>query len=317
MPYPGIDASRPHRHKDLVVDYRQLDVPEPNDSASNPSMDGVCCDRRGPLAVNAVRIHPFVMEQQVRPRHCDAQAMVHAARYHDFCEDALLGWLEHVGISYSALRTDRVDLVISESHFSYWRPAMLEDRLRITVAGQAITDSTLRAAFDVRREPDTLATAEITYVSVRNGRRCALPGVLQGLSVQHPESPDVLLDALHNAQADLYGAADAAALHQLLDPGIVWRVPGNNRIAGTYRGIDEVVAYMRHRRELANATFRMQRQEVLVGPSHFAALTNGTVERAGVVHSWSTVGLYRARDGRISECSLIPLDAAAFDAAWG
>jgi ketosteroid isomerase-like protein len=94
-------------------------------------------------------------------------------------------------------------------------------------------------------------------------------------------------------------------------------VPGHNRIAGTYRGVDEVVAYMRRRRELAKSTFRMDRREVLVGRSHFAALTDGTVERDGLTHSWLTVGLYRARDGRISECTLIPLDAAAFDAAWG
>jgi ketosteroid isomerase-like protein len=97
----------------------------------------------------------------------------------------------------------------------------------------------------------------------------------------------------------------------------VWRVPGNNRIAGTYRGIDEVVAYMRRRRELASATFRMHPREVLVGPTHQAAVTDGTVNRDGTTHTWSTIGLYRIRDGRISECSLVPLDAAAFDQAWG
>lgn len=73
---------------------------------------------------------------------------------------------------------------------------------------------------------------------------------------------------------------------------------------------------MRRRRELANATFRMYRREVLAGPSHIVALTDGTVERHGVSHQWSTIGLYRARNGRIAECTLIPLDPAAFDAAW-
>jgi hypothetical protein len=28
----------------------------------------------------------------VRPRHCDAQSMVHAARYHEFFEDSFLDW---------------------------------------------------------------------------------------------------------------------------------------------------------------------------------------------------------------------------------
>jgi acyl-CoA thioesterase FadM len=55
------------------------------------------------MAGNAVTVAPFVMEHQVRPRHCDAQAMVHAARYHDFYEDAFLGWLEHIGALLSTL----------------------------------------------------------------------------------------------------------------------------------------------------------------------------------------------------------------------
>jgi ketosteroid isomerase-like protein len=137
--------------------------------------------------------------------------------------------------------------------------------------------------------------------------------VLDGIHVSTAES---LLDALHRAQARLYHGDDATAVERLLDPEIVWRVPGTNRIAGTYRGVDEVVAYMRRRRELTDATFGMHRGEVLVGSSHFAALTEGTVERDGITHRWSTIGLYRAREGRISECTLIPFDAAAFDAAW-
>jgi ketosteroid isomerase-like protein len=127
---------------------------------------------------------------------------------------------------------------------------------------------------------------------------------------------ELLLDALHTAQAALYGSGDAEGVVRLLDPGIVWRIPGHNLIAGTYQGVEEVIGYMLRCRELANATFRMHRREVLVGPSHFAALTDGTVERRGVRHEWSTIGLYRARNGRIVECTLIPLDPEAFDTAW-
>ena len=34
------------------------------------------------------------------------------------------------------------------------------------------------------------------------------------------------------------------------------------------------------------------------------------------VHTWSTVGLYDTRDGRIAVCWLLPLDATEFDAIW-
>jgi acyl-CoA thioester hydrolase len=153
-------------------------------------------------------VDPFVMEQRVRPRHCDAQAMVHAARYHDFCEDAFLGWLEYVGIPYAALRAAGVDLVISESRFCYRRPARLDDPLRVAVTGETVAESTLKACFDIRCRHNTLATAEITYVALHEGRRCDLPAIVPRRHTAQPvldrtATAESLLDSLHRAQADL------------------------------------------------------------------------------------------------------------------
>ena len=128
------------------------------------------------------------MEQQVRPRHCDAQAMVHAARYCEFCEDAFIGWLEYIGTPYPTLRASGVDLVISESRYRYRRPARLDDTLRIVVTGDAATQSSVVARFDLKREQDVLATAEITYIAVKDGHRCALPAPLQRLAAQTPSA---------------------------------------------------------------------------------------------------------------------------------
>jgi YbgC/YbaW family acyl-CoA thioester hydrolase len=259
----------------------------------------------------------FTINRQVRPRHCDAQGMVYVARYHDFCEEAFLDWLEVVGAPYAALRASGVDLVIAESRSTFRRPAALDDRLHISIQGETVAESTLAARFEMRRDEDLLATADVTYVAVHDGRRCPLPGPLRHLPPQRPAPGVRVLEQLHEAQARLYTDGDPTALERLLDPGIVWRVPGDNRIAGTYRGTDEVVAYMRRRREMVGATFRMHPGEVLVGPTRLAAFIDGTAERDGRTHTWSTIGLYRLRDGRISECSLVPLDGAAFDEAWG
>jgi YbgC/YbaW family acyl-CoA thioester hydrolase len=245
--------------------------------------------------------------------------MVYAGRYHEFCEDAFTGWLDHLNFSYARLRALDVDLVISESRYSYRRPARLDDELLIAVTGEVATESALTAHFAVRRSTDLLATAVISYVAVHDGHRGQLPGELRSLIPGPAADPDAesLLEALHDAQAVLYGSGDTAGVERLLDPEIVWHVPGHNLIAGRYQGIEEVIGYMLRRREIADATFRMHRREVLAGPSHFAALTDGTVERNGLSHQWSTIGLYRARNGRIAECALIPLDPAAFDAVWG
>jgi ketosteroid isomerase-like protein len=126
-----------------------------------------------------------------------------------------------------------------------------------------------------------------------------------------------LLDQLHKAQNEFYAGGSAAGLRQLLTPNTTWTVPGDNRIAGTYRGLEEVFGYFRRRRDLADRTFQMKRRDVLVGDGdQVAALTDGFATIHGVDHRWSTVGLYDVIDRRIAACWLLPLDQGAFDAIW-
>jgi uncharacterized protein len=133
----------------------------------------------------------------------------------------------------------------------------------------------------------------------------------------HRETAVDLLDRLHQAQNEFYAGGSGAALEQLLAPSVRWTVPGENRIAGTYRGLDAVCGYFRRRRDLADNTFRMKRRDVLVGDGdRIAALTDGFATTGGVDHRWSTIGLYEVVDGRIAACWLLPLDQHAFDAIW-
>jgi uncharacterized protein len=126
-----------------------------------------------------------------------------------------------------------------------------------------------------------------------------------------------LLDRLHRAQNEFYAGGSGAALEPLLAPAITWTVPGESSIAGTYRGLEEVLAYFRRRRDLAGGTFQMERRDVLVGDGdRIVALTDGLATIDGVEHRWSTVGLYDVADGRIAACWLLPLDQRAFDAIW-
>ena len=43
---------------------------------------------------------------------------------------------------------------------------------------------------------------------------------------------------------------------------IVWHVPGRSAISGTYRGKNEVMAYVRDRQELAGGTFEITVHDV-------------------------------------------------------
>jgi ketosteroid isomerase-like protein len=126
-----------------------------------------------------------------------------------------------------------------------------------------------------------------------------------------------LLDRLHAAQNKFYAGGSDADLQKRLAAHITWTVPGDSRIAGTYRGLEEVFDYFRRRRDLADHTIQMKRRDVLVGDGNrIAALTDGFATIRGTDHSWSTVGLYNVIDRRIAACWLLPLDQHAFDAIW-
>lgn len=127
-----------------------------------------------------------------------------------------------------------------------------------------------------------------------------------------------LLDELHQAQNEFYAGGESAPLRRLLTPEISWIVPGENHIAGSYRGVDAVLDYFRHRRELANGTFQLHRRDVLVGDGdRLAALTDGTATLRRRERRWSTVGVYDTVDeARISACWLLPFDQREFDSIW-
>jgi uncharacterized protein len=126
-----------------------------------------------------------------------------------------------------------------------------------------------------------------------------------------------LVDRLHRAQNEFYAGGSGSALEQLLASNVTWAVPGDNRIAGTYRGLEEVLEYFRRRRDLAGHTFQIKRRDVLVGDGgRLAVLSDGFATIRDVDHRWSTVGLYEVIDQRIGACWLLPLDQRTFDEIW-
>lgn len=264
----------------------------------------------------------FTTSLDVRPRHCDAQGMVHAARYYGFFEEAFLRWLAWLDADYADVRATGVDFVIVESRCVYEAPARLDDRLDVAVVPVRTSSSTLTVEYRVTRDGDPVATGSCTYVAMADGAAAPLPEAFaavvvepspQGLARHHAQR---VLDRLHAAQAELYSGGDAAAVREVLTPDVVWAVPGANAIAGIYRGVEEVVAYMLRRRDAAGGTFRMHPRELLVGVDHVAMLTDGSVVKDGATQTWSTVGLYRLAGDRIASCHLLPLEPRLFDLIW-
>ena len=102
----------------------------------------------------------------------------------------------------------------------------------------------------------------------------------------------------------------------MLSDDVTWHVPGHSAIAGDYRGRDDVLRYFARRRELADATFRIEVRGVLADDERAVILATCEVRHGGETLAWSTVAIFRIANGRIAECWMTPYDQQAFDGIW-
>jgi RNA 2',3'-cyclic 3'-phosphodiesterase len=129
--------------------------------------------------------------------------------------------------------------------------------------------------------------------------------------------PISVVRRFHASQAAFYGGAvDDRALREVLTEDVVWHVPGASAIAGTHRGLDAVLAYLGRRRDMTDATFRVEVHGMAIIDGRVVQLAGGRAMRDGAEVTWETVGVFRVFQGRIAECWLIPFDQAAFDRIW-
>jgi hypothetical protein len=123
-------------------------------------------------------------------------------------------------------------------------------------------------------------------------------------------------EALLRREYEARAARDDRALAEVLADDVIWHVPGRNAIAGDYRGIDQVMEYVRRRRELVDGRFEITLRDVLANDEHGLVIATGRATRRGTASEWNAHGLYRFRDGRIAECWLLPENQYEFDRIW-
>jgi len=114
----------------------------------------------------------------VPPRHCDAQAMMHASRPADYFEDAFLAWLDAACAGYGSLRAAGVDLVIAESSVRYLGSVRLGDEVTASAVAIARGRTSLRIKFELISDGDILVSATTTYVCVGESGPVDVPDVL-------------------------------------------------------------------------------------------------------------------------------------------
>jgi ketosteroid isomerase-like protein len=128
-----------------------------------------------------------------------------------------------------------------------------------------------------------------------------------------PQQNEILVRMAYDAQA----RGDMDAYIELLRDDVVLHIPGRSRIAGEYRGKDEVRRHFREIAALSGGTFRTQVHDVLAGDEHVVGLVNAYAERDGETVAMPRVHVWHVRDRRLAEVWIHPADQYAFDAYWG
>lgn len=134
------------------------------------------------------------------------------------------------------------------------------------------------------------------------------------MSDQHPNAR--LVRVFHERQNRFYAGGKQTPVGAMLTDDVTWHVPGHSAIAGDYQGRDEVLRYFARRRELADATFRIDVRGVLADDERAVILAAGEVESGGETLGWGTVSIFRIAEGRIAECWMLPYDQHSFDEIW-
>jgi ketosteroid isomerase-like protein len=97
----------------------------------------------------------------------------------------------------------------------------------------------------------------------------------------------------------------------------VWHVPGSNAVSGDYRGLDEIIPFLRRTAELTSGTYRVELLWVVADDEHAVAVYRAQGERQdGRSLDLEQALLLALEDGRWVDIRAQPLDQAAFDAFW-
>jgi ribosomal-protein-alanine N-acetyltransferase len=145
--------------------------------------------------------------------------------------------------------------------------------------------------------------------------------LFQRLNVAEGDRPGLsaaqVVDAFYAIQRRFYaGEPVEEELIRFLAADIAWHVPGRNVIAGEYRGRDEVMAYLRRRRDLADGSFIVTPRGALADATRVVHFADGEAILGGETRRWQTLGIVEVASERIRECWLVPFDQYAFDEIW-
>jgi hypothetical protein len=127
---------------------------------------------------------------------------------------------------------------------------------------------------------------------------------------EHPHA--ALLRSAHEA----FSRGDTEALKRIIDPEIVWEIPGRSLVSGRHRGYEELFAYFGKLQSLTGDTFKVSLNDTLVSDRHVVLLEAIKATREGKTLDVELVLIAQIRDGRITHVRDRFSDQYAWDEFW-
>ncbi|MEZ5423654.1 MAG: thioesterase family protein [Pyrinomonadaceae bacterium] len=123
-------------------------------------------------------------ELRVRYAETDQMGIAHHSNYIVWFEVARSDYCRKVGVPYTEMEANDVQLIVAEVSLRYKRPAFYDDLLLIRVSTKEIRSRSLRFAYEVVRKSDLelLAVGETLHVVTDKARRVtSLPAEYRNL----------------------------------------------------------------------------------------------------------------------------------------
>jgi ketosteroid isomerase-like protein len=133
------------------------------------------------------------------------------------------------------------------------------------------------------------------------------------LSAEEPVHPNV---ASYFRLIDAFNRNDLETVGAVLDPDIVYTIPGRSPIATHTRGVAAHLEALRRSRERSGNTLKLEPKTVVAGGDRVFVFGRISATRNGVHFESDHYVVFRFANGRIVEGITLPVDQYAFDAFW-
>jgi uncharacterized protein len=129
-----------------------------------------------------------------------------------------------------------------------------------------------------------------------------------------PNDPKSVIRAFYDA---FDGTPLETAVAPFLTDDVVWHVAGDNPLAGTFTGVDAVLAAMRAYERASDRTLQLDTKTLLADEHHVVAVHEARARVDGYEYRAHEVDVFHVRGERIEAFWSFSEDQGATDRLWG